>query len=96
MEWIVVSVVLATAYVYAPLLRVHAARRMRLPLPPGAVAPAADAVAVPAPEVPEAVRRWCEQWRDEWAREEALAEAQRLYAITGDWNEVLVKMEQTA
>jgi hypothetical protein len=90
MQWIAVALVLAFAYVYAPLLRVHAARRFGLVLPVAERQAAAAALPSPAAiELPAAVVRRAAQESEPWAREETAERARALFAEHGDWNVVL-------
>ena len=94
MELIVAAFIASAAYVYAPLLRVHAARRLRVPMPAGAVSPGAESMAPPPVELHPAVAAWCDAWVDEWAREESRTRARDLFAKHGDWNVVLAELER--
>jgi hypothetical protein len=94
MELLAAAVVVSAAYVYAPLLRVHAARRLRVELPAGAVSPGADPVAAPPVELTPTVEAWCAAESEPWAQDEARARARVLYAEHGDWNVVLHHLEQ--
>jgi hypothetical protein len=94
MEVVAAAVVVSLAYVYAPLLRVHAARRLRVELPAGSVAPGAEPLLVPAVELPPTVEAWCRAESEPWAQDEARARARVLYAEHGDWNVVLHHLEQ--
>ena len=98
MDLILVALIVSGAYVYAPLLRLHASRRFGVSLPPGVLTPDAPAVPVqPKPvELPEKVEEWCQGWFDEWARAEAKQKARKLFAESGDWNVVLVTLESDA
>jgi hypothetical protein len=94
MEVFAAVVVASLAYVYAPIARVHAARRLRVSLPAGSVAPGADAV-VPAPiELPDAIEAWCAAESEDWAQAEARANARALFAEHGDWNVVLQELQR--
>lgn len=96
MELIVAVLIASAAFVYAPLLRVHAARRLRVAMPAGAVAPGAEAVAPPPVELHAAVEKWCAGWTDDWARDESRARARDLFAKHGDWNVVLQELERAS
>jgi hypothetical protein len=95
MEIVLAAFIVSAAYVYAPLLRLHAARLLRVSLPAGAVSPTAPEVPVQTLiELPAAVAAWCERESEQFARDEARGEAKRLYAETGDWNVVLQELEK--
>jgi hypothetical protein len=94
-ELIGAAIVVSLAYVYAPVLRVHAARRTRVALPAGAAAPGADPVPAPPPELPAAVEKWCDAWMDQDTRDEARETARILFAEHGNWDVVLGEMERT-
>lgn len=93
MEWIAVSLIVSIAYVYAPLLRVHAAKRLHTPLPASAIAPGADPFVPPPIALPEGVEKWCSGWADEWAQNESRDRARALYAEHGDWEKVLTLLD---
>lgn len=93
MEVLAAVIVASAAYVYAPVLRVHAARRLHVALPSNAVAPGAEPVAPPPVELPDGVAKWCEQESEEWARAEQRERARQLYAEHGDWNVVMQHLE---
>ena len=93
MEVLAAVVVASAAYVYAPVLRVHAARRLHVSLPANTAAPGAGPVTAPPVELPDAVAEWCEQESEEWARAEQRERARQLYAEHGDWNVVMQHLE---
>jgi hypothetical protein len=85
--------VVSAAYVYAPVLRVHAARRLRFS--PAAVAAASIEQLQPeALKLPDAVERLARAESEPWAADYIRQQAQRLYAESGDWNVVVGKLEQ--
>lgn len=95
MELVVAAFIVSIAHVYAPLLRLHAARRLRIGMPAGTLSPTAPAVpATELIELPPQIERWCEQESEEFARDEAKETAKRLYAAHGDWNVVLGELEK--
>lgn len=97
MEVVAAAVVVSLAYVYAPILRVHAARRLRFVLPANAVAPGSPAVVPPtSAELPAGVEKWCRAESEEWAQNEMRERAKRLYAEHGDWDVVLNELERIA
>ena len=93
MEVLAAVIVMSAAYVYAPVLRVHAARRLHVSLPTGAVSPGAEPVVAPPVELPAKVAKWCDQESEEWARAEQRERARQLYAEHGDWNVVMQHLE---
>lgn len=96
MEVFAAVVVASLAYVCAPLVRVHVARRLRLELPAGVAAPGSDPV-LPLPiELSAEVAAWCAQESADWAQDEARATARQLYAVHGDWSTVLQELERGA
>lgn len=88
MEWVAVAVVMSAAYVYAPILRVHAARRLRFSVPAVEQQLRELAAAQPAVELPEAIAAICEAESEDWAREQQRDRARALYAEHGDWGMV--------
>lgn len=98
MENVAVAIILSFAYVYAPVLRVHASRRFGVSLPAGAVASdSAPVVATPAPvELPLDVELWCSGWADPWAQQESRDYARKLFAESGDWTVVLQTLGSNA
>lgn len=93
MEVLAAVIVASAAYVYAPILRLHAGRRLHVNLPANAVSPGSPEVVAPPVELPAGVVRWCEQESEEWARQEARDRARQLYAEHGDWNVVMQHLE---
>lgn len=92
---VLASLITSAAYVYAPMLRLHAARRLRMGLPAGVVSPTAPEVpATELVELPEFVAEFCEQESEPFAREDAKADAKRLYAQSGDWSVVMQELEK--
>ena len=98
MELIAVALIVSFAYVYAPVLRVHASRRFGVSLPAGAVAPDAAPIVVPPKpvELPPDVEQWCAGWYDPWAQQESRDRARKLFAESGDWTVVLQTLESNA
>lgn len=99
MEWIAVSLIVSAAYVYAPLLRMHAARLFGVSLPAGVVTPEASALVVPPKpvklvELPEAVESWCSGWYDEATQNEQRNVARELYSQSSNWDSVLMDLER--
>ena len=89
------TLIASAAYVYAPMLRLYAARRLRVSLPAGVVTPTAPEIpAAELVELPENVIAFCEQESEPFAREEAKEDAKRLYASHGDWSVVMQELEK--
>lgn len=88
------ALIVSAAYVYAPVARVHAARQLRVPLPAGAVAAAADPIAAPPVELPDSVKRLAALESEPWAQDFVRERARTLYAESGDWQQVVAELER--
>lgn len=91
---VAVAFIVSAAYVYAPIARVHAARRLRVPVPAGVVTPTAAALAVPPVELPAGIGKLCDRESEPWAREYLRERARAFYAEHGDWNVVAAELER--
>lgn len=96
MEILAVSLVVSCAYVYAPILRIHAARALHMQMPEGAVAPGAGAIATPQPPLPKAIEQFCAAESEPWAQLQGRERARALYAQLHNWDAVMVALQKEA